>query len=79
MMKPDQLIAENRYEEAIEVLTFVSKRCLSKMNKCQLMTLCYYCVLIIMRLVLEGNEIGKLLAELQLQRLNILHLWMKST
>ena len=72
MMKlSDQLIAENRYDEAIEVLDLCFEEMPVENEQVPADDICYYLCSNYYEAgdTLKGNEIGKSLAELQLQRL----------
>jgi MFS family permease len=73
MMKlSDQLIAENRYDEAVEVLDLCFEEMPIENEQVPADDICYYLCSNYFEAgdTLKGNEIGKKLAELQLQRLN---------
>ena len=72
MMKlSDQLIAENRYDEAIEVLDLCFEEMPVENEQVPTDDICYYLCSNYYEAgdTLKGNELGKVLAELQLQRL----------
>ena len=73
MMKlSDQLIAENRYDEAVEILNLCFDEMPVENEQVPADDICYYLCANYFEAgdTLKGNEIGKKLAELQLQRLN---------
>ncbi len=73
MMKlSDQLIAENRYDEAIDILNLCFEEMPVENEQVPTDDICYYLCANYFEAgdTLKGNEIGKKLAELQLQRLN---------
>lgn len=72
MMKlSDQLIAQNRYDEAIEVLDLCFEEMPVENEQVPTDDICYYLCSNYYEAgdTLKGNELGKVLAELQLQRL----------
>ncbi|MDG1797944.1 MAG: DUF2723 domain-containing protein, partial [Flavobacteriales bacterium] len=73
MMKlSDQLIAENRYDEAIEVLDLCFEEMPVENEQVPADDICYYLCSNYFEAgdTLKGNKTGKILADLQLQRLN---------
>jgi hypothetical protein len=73
MMKlSDQLIAENRYDEAVDILNLCFREMPVENEQVPADDICYYLCSNYFEAgdTLKGNEIGKKLAELQLQRLN---------
>ena len=73
MMKlSDQLIAENRYDEAVDILNLCFREMPVENEQVPADDICYYLCSNYFEAgdTIKGNEIGKKLAELQLQRLN---------
>ena len=71
MKLSDQLIAENRYDDAINVLNITFEEMPVENEQVPADDICYYlCQLFEAGDTLKGNQIGQTLANLQLDRLN---------